>query len=240
MKGMLMAHMKMLHWPSLIGIGTTVGAMAALQPACGRSDAEITCFAHRYSVAPMQNSSTLPAIMGPSGSQTTIAFTPPSFIVNEATHQAILNETDGVVLGRLHDILADATREICRRALEDNDVDFDFAVDENNCDDYVAPNGIVLTGETIEASEFDDQPGFPIELNPTCFAACLLEECSTHGDSGDHDPPPDHPFAHSVRCQCEIEEGMPAAEHASARLRWNALSPGWNDYCRFLYSSRSR
>lgn len=98
------------------------------------------CFAHKYSVEPTSGLTTLPAILNPGNvtSEQQFTFTPPSILVNEETHQEIINHPGGEVEGRLRDLLSDATRELCRRTLEQQlaqqQISFDFRTDPHNCD----------------------------------------------------------------------------------------------------------
>jgi Ca2+-binding RTX toxin-like protein len=183
--------------------GIVIAIAAMTQSSCGRSDLEIICLAHKYSLATAPEQQTLAAILDPFGSADEFAFTPPSFLVNDETHQTILNNPDGMAADRLHAILADATREVCRRTLEGQDLDFDFRNDSNNCDQYDEEWELVT--EVVVEDDFDEE-GPSVELNPACFAACLLDECVAGESGGDYDPPPEHPFARTVRCQCEVEE----------------------------------
>lgn len=79
---------------------------------------------------------------------------------------------------------------------------FDFRTDLSDCDAYF--NSITLSSAIVEASEPDPE-GAHIQEDPTCYAACLLDECS-YDETGGHDPAPDHPDVRTVSCQCEIEE----------------------------------
>lgn len=192
---------------SSLALTAVILGAAAAQPACGRSDLEIVCFAYKYSVKPTSGLTTLPAIFNPGDlSEQQFTFTPPSILVNQETHQAIINDPGGEVEGRLRDLLSDATRELCRRKLEQQVMLFDFRTDSHNCDGMpYSSEGIGLDDVMVEASEYDDQ-GFPVQLNPVCFAACLLDDCHSSGTGGDNDPLPGFPFSRTVRCKCQVEQ----------------------------------
>lgn len=176
-----------------------------VQPACGRSDLEVTCLAYRYSVATSLPSGKLAAIFDPSGDPQFFEFLPPSLIVDAETHQQILDDSYSAAAVRLRERLADATRELCRRTLEaDEDLEFDFRVNDSNCDDpdYAAEQ-IAIVSEVVTDGDFDEG-GPTVTLNPACFGACLLDECFSDETSGS-DPTPEHPFTRTVRCNCQIE-----------------------------------
>jgi len=180
------------------------------QPACGRSDQEITCIAYKYVVVSNLPSGKLAAVLNPGGlGQTAFEFSPPSLVVDSETHQAIQDEDDSQhdeAEIRLSILLADATRELCRRTLEGEVPGFDFRTDFSNCGlgqsyDY---DNISFEHTTVTADDFDDQ-GPPVVLNRACHALCLLDDCS-YSDTGGYDPPPEYPSAYTVHCKCLLEE----------------------------------
>ncbi len=152
--------------------------------------------------------STNNAILNPGGNEEIFTFTAPSLIVNHETHQVIqagIQSGDGSdAEDQLRLLLADSTRELCRRTLEDPalELDFDFRVDLNNCEDY-SPATIEFVPTIVADGDFAES-GPTVELNPACFGTCLLDECNFN-ETGDHDPAPALPFLRTVSCQCEIE-----------------------------------
>lgn len=186
-------------------------AVGVAQPACGRSDVDPICIGYRYTVMHTVEPDKLLAILNPGVSQEEFTFAVPSIFVNAETHQVLQDAGDGrheVVESRLRAILADATRELCRRTLEAaaeaEQEDFDFRTEPNNCDSFT-PAGISYHGALADPDDFDD-PGPPVVPNPVCHARCLLDECSDYETGGDYGDAPDHPFARTVRCRCKLEE----------------------------------
>lgn len=180
-----------------------------VQPGCGRSDLEIACVAFRYAVQPTLSSGKLPAVFAPSEGVQAFEFDPPAVLVDIETHQAIqdpghAHHQDAEERVRL--ILSDAAREICRQTLEASvtGAAFDFRTSPSNCDVGYELDAIGILYTSVDATEFDD-PGPPIIPNPVCHARCLLDECITN-DTGGYDSAPQHPFLHTVRCQCQVEE----------------------------------
>lgn len=191
--------------PNVTLVFCSLAILGAL--ACGRSDLEIECIAYRYRISPTPPQTQLFASITIANQGTSsFPFTPPSLIVNPETHQAIVAGS-GDIEERLRDRLADATREACRRTLEDEIADFDFRTDSHNCNDSAFTSlGLLLDSAVVEADDFDDL-GPPIVPNPVCHALCLLDDCSefeTAGSSFDDEPV--SPFARTVRCRCQLEQ----------------------------------
>lgn len=128
-------------------------------------------------------------------------FTAPSVYVNAETHQAILYNYGGA-RAQLRLVLADAAREICRSTLEGEDSNFDFRTDPNNCNDY-DPATIQYEPGVLQSVEYDAADP-PTVLPLVCSPLCLIDNC-TYDDTGDFDPPPEHPLARTVACECKIE-----------------------------------
>jgi hypothetical protein len=188
---------------SCITLTAVGGALSAMQQGCGEPFSVIACAAHRYSVVP-ETGTMLEAIYFPPGQEPEVfLFSPPSLIVDDRTHQDIQNpQSNGDAEAQLRLLLADATIELCRRTLEAEVEGFNFRIDANNCIEY-SSTAITIDPTMVEASEPDPQ-GAHIQEDPTCFAACLVDECS-YGDTEDYDSPPDHPFTRTVGCHCRIE-----------------------------------
>lgn len=225
-----------------------------IQPACGRSDLQLQCVAHRYSVEGDVVTGELVATFQPvSGPLQVFSFVPPSILISTETHEALQDQEHAqhaTAETQLRLLLADATREICRRTLEDevlpaNSADgngFDFRVDQNNCDDYDLV-GIDLDNTAVEAGDFD-QLGPPLVLNPVCHATCLLEECS-YDETGGYDPAPEHSFVRTVSCDCQLElfgdcENSPEGSSVPSMVSGGGLTESYcvpvgelpADYCR--------
>jgi hypothetical protein len=152
----------------------------------------------------------LSAVFEPGPQQQEFFFTPPPLRVDLETHEAIQtgiqSETGSVTETQVRLLVADATREACRRTLEDNIAGFDPLVDPHNCETYTE-EGITLVFTPAPVGE-PEIPGPPIQVDDeTCVAPCVAENCSeaTGGFDG-YDSPPEHPFARSVRCQCQVAE----------------------------------
>jgi hypothetical protein len=170
----------------------------------------VGCEAYDYSAEPTNGSSLL-AVYDPGGQNLIFQFTPPPFRVDLETHEAIQSGSGSgsgsVTEAQVRLLVADATREACRREITDNVALFDPLVDDHNCDvDYDdAMITLVFTPAPVGEPEI---PGPPIQVDPeTCVAPCVAENCSeaTGGFDG-YDSPPEHPFARSVRCQCQVAE----------------------------------
>ena len=170
----------------MLAVGVSVGAAS-----CG-PHAVLACLARRYAVQDQNGNDQLTAVLNPGQeNQQSFPFTGPSMIVNQDTHQEIVAEADGSAAQRLRDRLADATRELCRRTLEEDGGVVDVRSANTNCDIYTAA-AINLSDSTVEPSA-PDPSGAPIQVDPLCSATCLANHCYfdefPETDSG-FDPPP--------------------------------------------------
>lgn len=179
--------------------------MVALQPACGPHVA-LACSAYRYSSVGASGGTHVALAFPGTAQQQAHTFTPPAILVDDSTHQDIVEQPNGAGATELRLLLADATREACRLKLEEEIPGFSPATDGHNCDGFT-PSSIMLV-QTVAPAGQPQIPGAPIqEDDETCFASCLLgDDCFSGSASGGFDDPPDHPFARTVRCECQVEE----------------------------------
>jgi Ca2+-binding RTX toxin-like protein len=189
-------------------------------PGCTLPLDVVGCMAYAYSVNAGVGGQ-LSAILNPGAGQTVLSFGPPGVLVSHTTHVAIVNALDAgdpsaPVLQALYVHVADATREMCRRRVQDH-LDTlpgqqNVMGEMTNCEGYdeAFAQSQLAPGQMVPESD-PDPAGAHIQVDPQCFGIDLLgENLSPFGDTDGVDSP-DHPMSRVVSCQCEVEKVGPCA-----------------------------
>ena len=205
-----------LRWFSrLVGVGAIIAAATHVAPGCTLPISVVGCMAYGYTTDAGPGGQ-LSAILDPGPSQTAIPFTPPAVLVSHTSHVAIVNaldagDTNAPALQALYVHVADATREMCRRTIQDH-LDTlpgqpNVMGEVTNCEDYdeAFAQSQLAPGQPVPESE-PDLSGAHIQVDPQCHGIDLLgENLSPFGDTDGIDSP-EHPLSRVVACQCEVEK----------------------------------